>query len=125
MIILNSTSSKSGHYSPAIVSQGMLYISGQLPIDKMTGKIVSGGINEQMSIVLKNLEHILKTAGASKNNVVQCRLYIPDINYWNQVDELYAEFFGDHKPVRTVIPTRELHYGALIEIEAMAELESL
>lgn len=59
----------------------------------------------------------------SKENVVMCRVYIPDVAYWDDVNEVYANFFGAHKPARVIVPCRELHHGALVEIEAMAELE--
>lgn len=55
--------------------------------------------------------------------MVQCRVYIPDVAYWGKVNKVYSDFFGDHKPARVVVPSRDLHGGALVEIEAIAELE--
>ena len=72
---------------------------------------------------LENLDRLLKEAGTSKDSVVQCRVYIPDVSSWSTVNKIYAEYFKDHKPVRTIVPTRELHHGCLIEIEAVAEFE--
>ncbi|MDD0822898.1 RidA family protein [Mannheimia sp. AT1] len=112
-----------GHYTPAVQSNGMLYVSGQLPIDK-SGNI-TGDIVQQTKQALHNLEQILKETGISKNDVVQCRLYIPDIAYWDSVNQEYANFFGEHKPARTIVPCRSLrslHYNALIEIDAIAEM---
>ena len=110
-----------GHYSPCIKSNGMLYLSGQLPIDPATRK-VPAGIEAQTDLCLQHVELILEEAGCSKTDVVQMRLYISDIDLWGKVNERYAKFFGDHKPVRSIVPTRELHFGCLIEIEAVAEL---
>ena len=111
----------SGHYTPGVISGGMLYISGQLPKDPGTGQIPEG-LEAQVRQALANVESILKAAGAEKRDVVMCRLYIPDMAMWNSTDRIYAEFFGEHRPARVVVPTRELHFGALIEIEAVAEL---
>ncbi len=122
MRIISGNTSKGGHYSPGIVSRGMLYISGQLPFDRGTGTIVSGGIREHTWAALHNVEQILEEAGLGKESVVLCRVYIPDVCLWDDVNSVYAAFFGAHKPARVIVPTRELHHGALIEIEAVAEM---
>ena len=122
MKIITGNASKGGHYSPAVVSRGMLYISGQLPMDHRTGEIVPGGITEQTWSALQNMEQVLKAAGVTKGSVVMCRVYVPDVKLWDEVNRVYAEFFGDHRPARVVVPTTELHHGALVEIEAMAEM---
>lgn len=101
---------------------GVLYISGQLPIDPATGSIAPGGIEEQTRQALANVESVLTRVGAAKEDVGMCRVYVSSIEHWDRVDAVYAEFFGDHRPARVVVPTRELHHGALVEIEAMAEL---
>ena len=108
-----------GHYSPIIEHNGTLYISGQLPFVPGT-RNMPDGIKAQTQLVLKNIELLLTEAGSSKNQILQMRLYIPDVEMWGEVNEVYSNFFEDHKPVRCVVPTRELHYGALIEIEATA-----
>ena len=123
MKIIGGNTSKGGHYSPGVISKGMLYISGQLPIDHSTGKLAGGGVAEHTRVALANVESILREAGAAKEDVVLCRVYIPDVALWDQVNKEYAAFFGDHKPARVVVPTRELHHGALVEIEAMAEIK--
>ena len=71
-------------------------------------------------LVLKNVETILKEAGSNKNNILQVRVYISDIKLWDKVNDGYSRFFENHKPVRCIIPTRELHFGCLIEIEVTA-----
>ena len=112
-----------GHYVPGVISNGMLYISGQLPVDPATGQMCKGNVSDHAKTALHNVERILSAANLSRENVVQCRVYIPDVAYWDEVNKVYADFFGDHKPARVVVPSRNLHGGALVEIEAIAELE--
>ncbi len=122
MKCIAGNTSKGGHYSPGVISRGMLYVSGQLPIDPATGKLAEGGAAAQTRAALANLERVLAAAGAAKEQVVTCRVYVPDVALWDEVNQAYAEFFGAHRPARAVVPTRELHHGALVEIEAVAEL---
>jgi len=96
-----------------------LYLSGQLPRDIET-KLIPPTIEAQTNLVLKNVETILKEAGSNKNNVLQVRVYISNIELWNKVNDGYSRFFENHKPVRCIIPTRELHFGCLIELEVTA-----
>lgn len=109
-----------GHYSPGVVYNGLLYVSGQLSVDPETGKLPEGGAANHAAQALKNLDMVLREAGCSRTDVLQCRVYIPDVAYWDEVNAVYAAFFGDHKPARVVVPTRELHGGSLVEIEAIA-----
>ena len=109
----------SGHYSTCVEHNGLLYLSGQLPTDIETGKIPEG-IVAQTDLVLNKIDLILKEAGSHRNQVLQVRIYIPDRNLWAQVNERYAAFFGDHRPARCIVPSRELHYGSLIEVELTA-----
>ena len=123
MRFLEGLTSKGGHYSPGVIAGGMLYVSGQLPIDPGTGKIAEGGIREQTKQALANVGRVLEAAGCRREDVVMCRVYISDMGNWDAVNEVYAEFFGAHKPARAVVPIRELHHGALVEIEATAEMK--
>ncbi len=111
-----------GHYSPGILSNGMLYISGQLSRDPDTGVVASGGAREHAQLALANMERVLLEAGLSKENVVQCRVFISDIDMWDEVDDAYSEFFAGHKPARCIVPCGMLHFGCLGEIEATAEV---
>ena len=113
-----------GHYVPGVISNGMLYISGQLPVDPETGMMLEGSVGAQAKQALANVERILQAAGLTRENVVQCRDYAPDVAYWDAVNAGYAGFFGAHKPARVVVPSRNLHGGALVEIEAIAEMET-
>ncbi len=111
-----------GHYSQAINHNGILYISGQLPINPETKKPVEG-IAAQSLLVLEKLKAILLASGSDINKVIQVRIYISNIDLWDEVNAIYANFFGNHKPVRAIVPTRELHFGCLIELEAIAAVD--
>ena len=108
-----------GHYSMCVEHNGTLYLSGQLPLKEGTREPVEG-IQAQTQLVLDKMNTILKSAGSHKNSVIQVRIYLADIELWDQVNEVYASFFEDHKPARVVVPTPKLHYGCLIELEAIA-----
>ena len=112
-----------GHYSPGIVSNGLLFISGQLSIDPDTRQVAQGGIEEHTRLALNNLDRVLKEACVERSCVVQCRVYVSDIDDWDKVNVIYSEFFGEHKPARIVVPVSKLHFGCLIEIEAIAEVK--
>lgn len=109
-----------GHYSSAVASGGFLYISGQLPIDWDTGGLVEGGLEEQARQSLANVDAVLRAEGLSRRDVVKTTVFIPDVALWPRVDAVYAEFFGAHKPARSVVPTTTLHYNAWVEVEAVA-----
>lgn len=109
-----------GHYSQAVVYNGLVFVSGQLSIDPKTGEKKLGSIQEQTRQTLSNIGEILKAANSDLSRVLKMTLYIADIELWGAVNEVYAKVMGDHRPARAVIPTKELHYGFLIEIEAVA-----
>lgn len=121
-VTIESKFHNKGHYVPGVISGGMLYISGQLPVHHDTGEPAFGSIACQTREALHNVELVLKAAGCTKEQVVMCRLYIPDVAFWDEVNEAYAEFFKEHKPARVIVPSQELHGGALVEIEAIAEI---
>lgn len=110
-----------GHYSQCIEHNGVLYLSGQLPFEPET-RVMPEGIERQTKQVLTNVETILIEAGSCKSKVIQVKIYISNINDWEMVNRVYSTFFGNHKPVRCIIPTCELHYGVLIEVEVTAVL---
>ena len=109
-----------GHYSQAIVHDGWVFVSGQLPIDPATGEKRIGSIEEQTEQALKNVAAILHAAGSDLERVVKTTVYIADISLWDRVNAVYGEFFGEHRPARAIVPTRDLHFGLQIEIEAVA-----
>ena len=112
-----------GHYAQAVVHRGLVYVSGQLPIDPQTGERCTGSIEEQTTQALENVAAILRAAGSDIDRVLKTTVYVADIELWGRVNAVYAAFFGKHRPARAVVPTQELHYGLLIEIEAVAALE--
>jgi 2-iminobutanoate/2-iminopropanoate deaminase len=122
MISTPNAPKPAGHYSQAIVHNNLIYVSGQLPIDPESGEKRIGSIEEQTEQALKNLSEILKAAGSSLNQVIKTTVYISDIELWDRVNAVYARFFGEHRPARAVVPTRNLHFGFQIEIEAIAAL---
>lgn len=111
--------SPGGHYSQAVVHNGVVYVSGQLPINP-NGEKKFGAIEEQAEQVLTNLNEILKAANSDISRLLKVTIYISDINLWGKVDTVYARFMKNHRPARAVIPTKDLHYGFLIEIDAIA-----
>lgn len=108
-----------GHYSQCIKHNGILYLSGQLPI-RTEDREIPESIEDQTDLVFKNIEKVLTCAGSNKNKILQVRIYIPNVELWDIVNARYRLFFGEHKPARCIIPTRELHFGCSIEIEATA-----
>jgi len=109
-----------GHYSQAVVHGGLVFVSGQLPIDPRTGALAGDTIEEQAAQVLRNLAGILAAAGSSRERVVKTTVYIADIALMARFDRVYAEFFGEHRPARAAVPTKALPKGALLELEAVA-----
>ena len=109
-----------GPYSQAVVYNGLVYVAGQLSIDPRTGEKKLGSIEEQTEQALKNVAEILKAAGSDLSRVLKMTVYVSDINLWGAVNEVYARVMGMHRPARAVIPTGDLHYGFLIEVDAIA-----
>ena len=111
-----------GHYAQAIVHNDLVFVSGQLPIDPQTGEKCLGAVEEQTEQALKIVAEILKAAGSDVDRVIKTTVYIANIELWDRVNSVYARFFGEHRPARAVVPSRELHFGFQIEIEAIAAL---
>jgi len=109
-----------GHYSQAVVYNGLVFVAGQLAIDPQSGERKLGSIEEQTEQALKNVSEILKAAGSDMNLVLKMTLFVTDIGLWEQVNKVYSRVMGEHRPARAVIPSRDLHHGFLIEIDAIA-----
>lgn len=109
-----------GHYSQAVVYNGLVYVAGQLAIDPSTGARLTGSIEEQTEQCLKNIGEILKAAGSDLSRTLKMTVYISDIELWSAVNSVYARIMGDHRPARAVVPVKDLHYGFKIEIETIA-----
>jgi 2-iminobutanoate/2-iminopropanoate deaminase len=114
-----------GHYSQAVRSGSLLFISGQLPIDR-DGNIFNGSMAEEAGQALANIRAIVEAAEGTIADVVQCTIYISDIAHWTEVDAIYGAFFSGVPvlPARVVVPVKEMHYGARIEIQAVAVLSA-
>jgi 2-iminobutanoate/2-iminopropanoate deaminase len=113
-----------GHYSQAVVYGGLVFVAGQLSVDPQTGAKKLGSIEEQTEQALKNVEAILVAADSDLSLVLKMTIYVSDIGLWDAVNRVYARVLGEHRPARAVIPTGDLHYGFLVEIEAVAALNS-
>ncbi|HKE57809.1 MAG TPA: Rid family detoxifying hydrolase [Pyrinomonadaceae bacterium] len=113
-----------GHYSQAIKYNGLVFVSGQLSIDPKTGERKLGSIEEQTEQTLRNIEGILKAANSDLSKVLKMTVYVADIELWSAVNTVYARVMGENRPARAIVPTGALHYGFLIEIEAIAATNS-
>lgn len=111
-----------GHYSQAVIYNDLVFVSGQLPINPESKEKITGSVEKQAHQALKNVKAILNESGSSLQNILKTTVYISDISLWGPVNKIYAEYFGDHKPARAIVPTRELHHGFKIEIEAVAKV---
>ncbi len=109
-----------GPYSQAIEANGMLFISGQIPIDPATGKIVDGGIKEQTQQVMKNIEAILREAGYTFKEVVKSTCLLSDMNNFAAMNEVYGSYYSENPPARAAYGVVKLPLGALVEIETIA-----
>nr|WP_221412463.1 Rid family detoxifying hydrolase [Peribacillus simplex] len=111
-----------GPYSQAVLSKGILYISGQLPLNPNTNKLAIG-IKDQARQCLENLKHILIEKGLEMNSVLKTTIFVTDLSDFQTVNEIYAEYFSKPFPARSTIQVAELPMNAMIEIELMAEVK--
>jgi reactive intermediate/imine deaminase len=117
-----NVASPGGHYSHAVIANGMLFVSGQLPISATGEKLSGVPFDHQVQQTLENVSTILKAGGAELRDLVQIRVYLDDVANWPRFNELYAQWIGSWKPARAVVPISALHYGFKVEIEAVALL---
>jgi 2-iminobutanoate/2-iminopropanoate deaminase len=109
-----------GPYSQAVEINNVLYISGQIPLDPVTGKLVEGDITIQAGQVLKNIGAILSAAGYSFTDVVKSTCILSDISNFRAMNEVYGKFYSSNQPARSAYAVKDLPMGALIEIETIA-----
>ncbi len=109
-----------GPYSQAIKAGGMVFCSGQIPIDPATGEFVSEVVREQTEQVLKNLGEVLKAAGTSLENVVKTTVFLADMNDFVEMNEVYSRYFSDNKPARATVQAARLPRDAKVEIDCIA-----
>jgi 2-iminobutanoate/2-iminopropanoate deaminase len=113
-----------GPYSQAVESGGLVYLSGQTPIDPATGALVPGGIAEQTTQVLKNLSAVLDAAGLSLDHAIKTTVFLTDMSNFAAMNLVYESFFASPYPARSTIGVQELPKGALVEIELIASRDA-
>ncbi len=109
-----------GPYSQAVEAGGLVFISGQLPVDPATGNMAPAEIKAQTEAVIKNIEAILKAEGLSLANVLKTTVFMADLGQFAQMNEVYGKFFAENPPARATIEVKALPKAALVEIEAVA-----
>jgi len=114
-----------GFYSQAVKNGSMVFISGQLPMD-CNRHLIGHTPGQQAKQALKNMKAILEAAGGELRHLVQVTIYVANMDYWSEVNQVYGEFMAgvEIKPARAVVPVKDLHFGAQIEIQAIACVES-
>ena len=115
-----SMAAPGGCYSHAVAAGGWVFVSGQLPIAADGTRLAGTPFEQQARQVLANVQSALLACGAGTQDLVQLRVYLTDITQWSVFDTIYAQWIGNHRPARAVVPVPELHHGLAIEIEAMA-----
>lgn len=112
-----------GPYSQAVKQGGMIYTSGQIPLDPATGKLVEGDFEAMARRVFDNLAAVLAAAGAEFRHVLKTTVYLKDLSDFQKLNAVYAEYFGEHKPARSTVGVAQLPLGAAVEIDLIARLE--
>ena len=121
--IINSASAPKaiGPYSQAVEDGGLVFTSGVLPVDPVTGEIYSGDVQVQTELILNNLENILKEAGCTLKNVVKTTVYMTDLTKFAEMNATYETFFKENPPPRSTLQVVALPKGSVVEIEAIAK----
>ena len=109
-----------GPYSQAVKANGLVFVSGQIPIDPRTGQFVAGGIAEQTEQVLKNLAALLEASGSSLDQVLKTTVFLADMEEFEVMNEIYGRFFTEEPPARATVQASRLPRDARVEIEAIA-----
>lgn len=109
-----------GHYSHAVRAGGLVFVSGELPVAPDGRLLADASFEEQSRQVLSNVAAALRAAGSSVDKLLQVRVYVTDIDQWPAFNAIYAQWCGDARPARVVVPVPVLHYGFLVEVEATA-----
>jgi len=111
-----------GPYSQATIANNLLFTAGQIALDPISGEMVGEDIRTQTAQVLKNLDAVLVAADSDKSNVTMCTVYLVNLGDFSKMNEVYADFFGNHRPARVAVEVSALPKGALVEISAIATL---
>ena len=111
-----------GPYSQAVVVDDWIYVSGQIPLDPETGEQERGAVADQTHRVFRNLEAVLEEAGGSLRTVVKTTVFLSDMGAFAEMNDVYAEYFGDHRPARSTVQAAGLPKGVDVEIDAVARV---
>ncbi|MDD2541854.1 MAG: RidA family protein [Desulfuromonadaceae bacterium] len=111
-----------GPYSQAVKYGNMLFCSGQIPLDPVTGELVKGNITRQAEQVMNNVAAVLSAVGAGFNDVLKTTIYLVDMADFAAVNEVYGSYFPQHKPARSTVAVHSLPRGALLEVEVVVAL---
>ena len=120
IILSEKAPSPIGPYSQAVSVNGMVYISGQIPIDQSSGQLVSGSIEAETHQVMKNIGFILSSAGLSYTNIVKTSIFVKDLGNFGKINETYGTYFGDEPPARETVEVSRLPKDVNIEISCIA-----
>ena len=113
-----------GPYSQALVSDDLLFVSGQIPLDPATGALVPGGIEQAVERVFDNIQAILGAAGATLDDVVKTTVYLVQMSDFAAMNAVYARRFGSHRPARSTVAVAQLPKDAAVEIDVIARLRA-
>ena len=119
LIQSNELPAPAGHYSQAVASGSLVFLSGILPARDSVA--ADAGFEAQCDSVFAQCEKVLRAAGCGFGDVVQCTAYIAGVEHWPAFNGIYARVFGAHKPARAVVPVPGLHYGFLVEVQLIAQ----
>lgn len=111
-----------GPYSQAVISNGLVFVSGQIPLDPNSGEVIAGGIDVQAKRVMENLKMILRAADVEFDSVVKTNIYLTDLDDFNVVNEIYGEYFSKPYPARATVEVSKLPKDVLIEIDLIAQV---
>ncbi|MFK5857497.1 MAG: RidA family protein [Bacteroidota bacterium] len=122
IIRTNDAPAPIGPYSQAVEQNGMLFISGQIPVDPATGSVVPGGVAEQTNQVLKNIQAIITAAGFGNDlsNILKCTIFLNDMSLFAEMNTVYGTYFPTDPPARAAFAVKELPLNVMVEIEAIA-----
>ena len=109
-----------GPYSQAVAHNGLVWCSGQVALDPDSGVLLAGDVASETRVAISNLKAVLEQAGASLSSVLRCTVYLADMNDFSAMNEVYASFFGEHRPARAAIEVARLPRDARVEISCVA-----
>jgi len=111
-----------GPYSQAVKYENLIFLSGQIAIDPKTNELIGKDVAEQTKVIMENIKAILEEAGLNFNHVIRTTIYLKDLNDFAKVNEVYGQYFTEHKPARSTVEVSRLPKDALVEIEMIVGL---